>query len=297
MLILDIDYRESKILYLINSTIEIKVSNIIHGPIKKYGIEFYYKISNLPIGDFIIKEDNKKEDENNTQDNQKKTDIQNESDIPNEDNQNKQNEDNQKEETKNVIYFMIERKNIADLACSIVDNRFREQKNRLSETNNKIIYIIEGLIHKSRNKIPFSTLKSSIINLMCKHNFQVFKTENEDDTLEYLLLLYKKTHQKEFINEQIQHSNMGKKKSESQNIFVNQLMMINGVSYIIAFKLYEIYKNMYNFIHSYDNLLINECENLLTNIQINEKRKIGKALSKKIYHNLINLNDNNNINN
>ena len=44
---------------------------------------------------------------------------------------------------------------------------------------------------------------------------------------------------------------------------------------------------MSNLIHAYDNLLIDECEHLLANIQINEKRKIGKALSKKIYHNLI----------
>jgi len=42
--------------------------------------------------------------------------------------------------------YIIERKSISDLAASIVDGRFREQKSRLAESLNSesVVYLIEG---------------------------------------------------------------------------------------------------------------------------------------------------------
>jgi len=254
MFVLDIDYREAKILKLIDDNIDIKISNNIVGPICKFNITFYYRISNLNVGDFlIIKEQEPLIEE---------------------------------KESNNKIKFIIERKSINDLACSIVDNRFKEQKSRLSQTNNSIIYIIEGNISKCKSKIPHSTLKSSIINLMCKNDFLVFKTDSELDTLEYLLLLYKKVNNNELEMNDNKVTVPGKKKNEIQNSFINQLTVINGVSIVVAQKIHEIYKNMKDLVDAYEMLDTTECENLLSNIQINEKRKVGKALSKKIYHSL-----------
>lgn len=246
--ILEIDYRECKLLQLIDENIQIICSDTIHGPVSINNISFYYKISNLSIGDFIFK---------------------------------KQNEN----------LFIVERKCISDLSASIIDGRFKNQKHRLHDTNTNIIYIIEGS-YSGRVSIPQTTLKSSIINLMYKHNFKVIKTECEKDTLDYLLILYKKIINNELnditnININTKIVSSMKKKSHYDNIFINQLVCINGVSEIIAIKISEQYKSMNQLIHAYDNLTPENCENLLNDIIIKDKRKIGKALSKKIYNNLI----------
>jgi len=182
MLVIDIDYREQKILKLIDPTIKnISVSDTVYGPVTycpvKGGpnIVFYYKISNLVIGDFIYK---------NTQ-------ITDECDNIHENGSN----------DVSSVYYIIERKSISDLASSIKDGRFREQKERLSQSNANIIYIIEGNINTLRgNGICKTTLKSSIMNLQLKHKYLVFKTDSESDSLEYLLLLYKKIRENDGIN-------------------------------------------------------------------------------------------------
>jgi ERCC4-type nuclease len=45
---------------------------------------------------------------------------------------------------------VVERKAIDDLASSIIDGRYREQKHRLLSTNLVCIYLIEGPIEESR---------------------------------------------------------------------------------------------------------------------------------------------------
>lgn len=246
-LLIEIDYRESKILKLINAQQQIICNNKIYGPITINNIPFYYKISNLTVGDFIFKK----------------------------------NEE---------ILFIIERKCINDLSASIIDGRFKNQKQRLLDTNLNIVYIIEGSVQKYSGSIPKTTLKSSILNLIYKYNnFKVIKSECEKDTLDYLLLLYKKIINND-LNFHIGNDNSTltiKKKSDYDNIFINQLTCIHGVSEIIAKKIVEKYKSMNQLINTYNNLSTNECENLLIDIMINEKRKLGKSLSKKIYHNLV----------
>lgn len=251
MLIIDIDYREQKLLKLINPSDNntIVAGDTIYGPVTYNNIQLYYKISNLPLGDFIYKNDD-----------------------------------------ESSIYYIIERKSISDLAGSIKDGRFRDQKERLSETKNDIIYIIEGNIGKNGKVggICKSTIKSSIINLQVKHKFHVFKTDSEADTLEYLLLLYKKINENGGVSDfqKIKPVTM-KKKSNASSVYVNQLMMISGVSKVIADKIAEVYKSLYQLINTYNNCSVIEGENLLSNIQITNKRKLGKALSKKIHNALM----------
>ena len=251
MLIIDIDYREQKLLKLINPSDNntIVAGDTIYGPVTYNNIQLYYKISNLPLGDFIYKNDD-----------------------------------------ESSIYYIIERKSISDLAGSIKDGRFRDQKERLSETKNDIIYIIEGNIGKNGKVggICKSTIKSSIINLQVKHKFHVFKTDSEADTLEYLLLLYKKINENGGVSDfqKIKPVTM-KKKSNASSVYVNQLMMISGVSKVIADKIAEVYKSLYQLINTYNNCSVIDGENLLSNIQITNKRKLGKALSKKIHNALM----------
>ena len=285
MLILEIDYRESKILKLINHNIPIVCGDTIYGPIKiSNTLSYYYKICNLPLGDFIIK-------------------------------------------TENSIYYLIERKCISDLSSSIIDGRFRNQKSRLIESNANVIYIIEGYIKSFKGSLPHLTLKSSIINLQLNYNFNVIRSESDQDTVDYLLLLYKKclekfnNNKKTEINKEINKEinteinteinaennteinainiidttdisqiNL-KKKSNTLPLFVNQLTCINGVSNSIATTIYQKYKNYKELIDVYNTLSDSDSELLLSEMIISndsnsKKRKIGKALSKKIYQSI-----------
>ena len=272
MLVIDIDYREQKILKLIDPTIKnISVSDTVYGPVTYCPVKggpkiiFYYKISNLVIGDFIYK---------NTQ-------ITDECDNTHENGSN----------DVSSVYYIIERKSISDLASSIKDGRFREQKERLSQSNANIIYIIEGNINTLKgNGICKTTLKSSIMNLQLKHKYLVFKTDSESDSLEYLLLLYKKIRENNGIDFNKSENVTLKKKDSMSSVYINQLTMINGVSKAIALKISEKYNSLITLINAYNDTSCNgklDCENLLSDIYITDKRKLGKALSKKIFNALI----------
>ena len=250
MLILDIDYREYKILQIIDPNITtISVGNTIYGPITYNNITFYYRISNLLMGDFVYKC-------SDTHD----------------------------------VYYIVERKSVSDLESSIKDGRFREQKDRLSASEANIIYIIEGAINTIRKcGLPKTTLKSSIINLQINHKYLVFKTESDKDSLEYLLLLYKKIQENgiEFTTKYVTF----KRKDTTISTYVNQLTMIGGVSKLIALKIAENYKSLMSLINVYNTSDKITGENLLADIKLSDKRKIGKVLSKKIFYSFIDSNN------
>lgn len=111
-------------------------------------LAFEARTVNLPIGDFVIKNDHD-------------------------------------------ILFVIERKTRSDLSASIIDGRFREQKQRLIDSvgdPSKIIYIIEGSKKTKMDK----TLDSAIINLMIVHKYFVVTTKCPKDTMQKLEIICKK---------------------------------------------------------------------------------------------------------
>lgn len=232
-LVLEIDYRESFILQLLNPQLPIKVSDTIN----KSG-DIVYKICNLDVGDFIFKKGDQ-------------------------------------------VFFIIERKTFKDLCSSIKDNRMGEQRDRLKQSNCNIIYILEG--NKNVPKIyniPVSTINSAIQNLIFKHHFAVITSENENDTICNLNLLYKKLKDDSF-SESTTPIIIKKADTINKNVFVNQLAVIPGVSLNIAQKIKEQYSCMNDLVSKFVN---NEL--LLSEIQVTEKRKLGKNLSKKIHESL-----------
>lgn len=237
-LILEIDYRESFILQLLNPEVQIKVSETVY----KTG-DLLYKICNLDVGDFIFKKSEK-------------------------------------------VFFIIERKTFKDLCSSIKDNRFSEQRERLKQSNCNIIYMLEG--NKNVPKIyniPVSTINSAIQNLIFKHKFSVIISENENDTICNLNLLYKKLKDDSFSTST---TPIIIKKADTihKNVFVNQLAVIPGVSLNIAQKINEKYSCMNDLVTKF---LDQGCDLLLSEIQVTEKRKLGKNLSKKIHDSLFKL--------
>lgn len=232
-IILEIDYRERAI--------------IKH--IEDYKPSINYKITNLPIGDFILK-------------------------------------DNE------TICYIIERKTILDLAASITDGRFREQKQRLLDsigTPDKIVYILEG--NKNQKKfgnISKAIIDSSILNLIFRHKYKVIHTSNDTDTFDTLVSLYKKLDSKEF-DKTIESNTKLIKKSDSvnDNILMHMLSVIPGVSNNIARKIVDAYTTLPNLISSYEKIdNVRDKEIMLSVIQLTDKRKLGVALSKKVYDSL-----------
>lgn len=184
------------------------------------------------------------------------------------------------------IFFVIERKSIKDLYSSIVDGRHADQKNRLLECindNNKIIYIIEGSKEFNINK---KSINSSILNLIFKHKYKVIFTESLVDTLDNLLLLYDKIKNDKLNIDTCSNVKIVKKSDKiKNNTFINMLIVIPGITEKTASKIEEEYKTFNELLISY-NLLKNEREKkeMLMNISLNEKRKIGKKISEKVYN-------------
>jgi len=91
----------------------------------------------------------------------------------------------------NNYLYIYERKTTNDLISSIKDGRYKEQKLRLKASNsNSINYIIEGdSITSINNKNNQKMLTSSYIHLFYRDKFNVFFTNDIDDTITLLLLI------------------------------------------------------------------------------------------------------------
>lgn len=202
------------------------------------------------------------------------------------------------------IKIVIERKNIKDFSNSIKDGRYAEQKIRLKSLKlepSNIYFLIEGKINKDIKKkvsgITYDTIISSMISLMIRDNFKIYKTENIDETIIFLEKLYDKLLKKSsewFGNEsdkpeQNYVSTIKLKKKDNltpENCYLLQLSQIPGISTNIA----QAISNKYpNFNKLYENY--NLCENkelMLKNLEYpianNKVRKIGKKTSEKIYN-------------
>lgn len=255
-----IDYREKSFInylgeyYKIHQTnlendINIKNDQLLECNVNNVVVKF--KVTNLSVGDFILK---------------KSKDI----------------------EEYSII---IERKTIKDLCASITDGRFRQQKDRLLEScgdPNKITFILEGNKKTIKNnKLSDTIVDSSILNLLYKHQYKVIYTDNELDTFNNIILLYKKLQNNDFevpIKPSQPMKLVSKSEKIKENFLASQLSVIPGVSYSTALLISKEYNTMKDLIDAY-----NKCDdvkskhNLLANIQINQKRKLGSAVSKKIY--------------
>lgn len=190
-----------------------------------------------------------------------------------------------KNEEDDSIALVIERKTFDDLASSIMDGRFREQKTRLDEMKSngaRIMYIIEGNVMQYKGKLPVTTLQSAILNLMMSHEYMVMFCHSIKNTVEILCLIGKKLGEKactkgSLSGVQIKLKSKGEKVKE--NLFLLQMMVIPGVSQLVGEAICKEYKSMPDLVNAFEG----GGEHMLAEIQVNAKRKVGKALSSKVY--------------
>ncbi len=87
----------------------------------------------------------------------------------------------------NKEILIIERKKTSDLASSIKDGRYKEQSFRLDGHdlhNHNIMYLVEGNLNSTR--MDKTTLMSCIFSLNHYQGFSVWKTNNINETGEFL---------------------------------------------------------------------------------------------------------------
>jgi ERCC4-type nuclease len=93
-------------------------------------------------------------------------------------------------EATQPLKLVFERKTVADLAASIKDGRYREQKQRLKSTFpfHRITYIIEGSItdEKSIHGINSKAIVSSLLSSRYRDGFQVIHTADVKETMWYI---------------------------------------------------------------------------------------------------------------
>ena len=177
---------------------------------------------------------------------------------------------------------IIERKTLNDLSSSIIDGRYKEQKQRLLASGHRVVYIIEG-ITKNKHGVKHSTLLSTMLNMQLRDKITVIRTKDIHETSQIIILL--KTKLIEFNNIQLQttmyNPNIVMKKKHNltkELIFINQLCCIPGISQKLALCIINKYPKLKDLIDVYNVLDTVEGSKLLSKID-----GIGPKISNSVY--------------
>jgi crossover junction endonuclease MUS81 len=202
-----------------------------------------------------------------------------------------------------IPVLIIERKEIKDLAASILDGRWREQKLRLLEATkmgSQIIYLIEGWNSNNNidqftlKRIPLLTLHGALINTIVRDKLYIYKVENIEETVNIIIKFYdsikknkiiikNKSNETEHFNTHSWTSTVKINKKDNyttKNCYINQLKCIPKVSDKIANIIVENFPTMKDLINAFEK----NGENLLIDLK-SDTRKIGKT-SSLIYNSL-----------
>jgi len=217
-----------------------------------------------------------------------------------------------------VLDFIVERKRMDDLASSICDGRFREQKFRLKSCGLlKKIYLVEQYGSCDHFVVPEATLRQAIMNTQVIEGFFVKETSDIFDSVQYLSLMtaqltnlyrnktlnavsmdtYKELKCAGTFEDVIRpdqqylytfdefHINTDKNKVLTvREMFAKQLMQLKGVSTERALAITQNYPTPCLLLAAFNRCYSsNGKENLLSNIEFGKnKKKIGNAISKQV---------------
>lgn len=139
------------------------------------------------------------------------------------------------------IQLLIERKTISDLAASIVDGRYREQKKRILAQNiPKVIYLIEGSLSSYKGSIPINTLYSTVINCTLRDNIHILISSSAEESATLIIKCWKKLQEYKIDSGcKISYQEASVKQQRNKNLtppecYLHQLAQIPGISYTTA---------------------------------------------------------------
>ena len=179
---------------------------------------------------------------------------------------------------------IIERKSMSDLEASITDGRYREQKGRLASSGIPVIYIIEdGSIKKHKEPM----VKGAILNTQVRDRIPIIMSKGVAHTAALVGQLKRK--EIEYFDNKGVHimetytplKSKKSKNASTEDIYVQQLTMINGISKQMAEDIKDVYPSMKALILAFENC--NNPEKLLIDIP---NTRIGKVISERIFKTL-----------
>lgn len=90
--------------------------------------------------------------------------------------------------------LLIERKTMRDMEASILDGRYREQRQRLmsycQQKGTTPMYILEGSYFSATGRIGPQALMKHVARLQCKYNITVLHTQNTGETSQLIEALH-----------------------------------------------------------------------------------------------------------
>ena len=176
--------------------------------------------------------------------------------------------------------IVIERKTLSDLASSIVDNRFVDQKIRMkAESGCKLMYIIESCNYRGR--IAINTLRHAMLSTMLRDGFMVYFSSSIDGTIDALkYIISKKSEWDKRSAKPVNYTGViksVKKANMTPSICFNaQLQQIPGVSVGIAAVVCDRWNSMAEMVCELNQLSVACRRNILENLTVGPKR-LGKA--------------------
>lgn len=216
-----------------------------------------------------------------------------------------------KEGNELVLPYIIERKRMDDLAASIRDGRFHEQKHRLKQSGiQNIIYLIEDYGDNEHLGLPLDNLKQALSNTLIHNNLAIEHTENHRRSMMYLqgltqilIRLYKDKVLLSCNKEDIQISQptqrmVGLLKFKAlyddsarnaqltiREVFVQQLLQLHSLSIEKSLAIVAVYPTPRCLMDAYDNCeSVSKARNLLANIRCGQlERPLGEKISQTIY--------------
>jgi ERCC4-type nuclease len=197
--------------------------------------------------------------------------------------------DASKPDATQPLKLVFERKTIADLAASIKDGRYREQKQRLKSTFpfHRITYIIEGSIkdindEKSVHGINSKAIVSSLLSSRYRDGFQVIHTADVKETMWYICELAERFSTPDKLLFDTEHGSYAAsvrvKSKKSDNVtkevaYRMQLSQIPGLSMKIADDIANMYPSFRQLLAAIDEKGVKAFDKVAG---------MGKARSKKI---------------
>lgn len=198
--------------------------------------------------------------------------------------------------------FLFERKSLCDLALSLRDGRFKDQKDRLlgvlqREPLTSVAYIIEGTFHYSQPKkivngrITLQTIYSLLNTTQLKYRIPIITTKDVMDTTMYIKSFLDQLSKNDDFMPVSSGSNAGcfehtslmpkisnNRKTDPQSILTSMLTAIPGISFKTACGIIEHFQtSFYGFINYIRTHCLQDFNNELQNVKINHRK-----LSKKI---------------
>ena len=190
----------------------------------------------------------------------------------------------------NQDILVFERKTLPDLASSIQDCRYSNQKLNLLHVyeRKKIYYIIEGSIDYVKNEPEKDKLIGSIINTMIRDDIKIFTTKNVIDTYNLLYNISERLIKdiNKYITEDANDNTkvlLSKKKkiNSKEDCFKYQIMQLPGLSEKTATGIVERFHSMKEFYLELKDLTDDDKIIILSDIKINN-RKISSKVVKSI---------------